>query len=121
MKTFRNLLIWQKAMALTTDIYQLTNHFPKEELFGLISQMRRSAVSIPFNLAERYVRSGNKEFQRFVIIARSSLFELQTQIEIARNIKYLNKEEYLILNEKSRELDAMVSGFLKKICVSDQD
>lgn len=84
MKTFRDLFIWQKAMTLVTNTYQTTQKFPKEELFGLTSQIRRSAISLPSNIAEGYGRESNKEFSRFINIAISSLFEFQTQIEIGK-------------------------------------
>lgn len=74
MKSFRELLIWQKAMILTTEIYRLTNRFPREEIFGLTSQLRRCCVSIPFNIAEGFGRNSDKEFHRFLTIAKSSLF-----------------------------------------------
>ena len=86
MSTFRNLLIWQKSMTLTTQIYQLTSTFPKEEIYGLTSQIRRCSVSIPSNIAEGYGRESDKEFLRFLNISIGSLFEMQTQLEIAKNI-----------------------------------
>ncbi|WP_366143570.1 four helix bundle protein [Flavobacterium sp.] len=86
MSTFKDLLIWQKAMTLVTKIYQSTKLFPKEELFGLTSQIRRSSVSIPSNIAEGYGRDGKYDYLKFLNISLSSLFELQTQIEIAKNI-----------------------------------
>ncbi len=88
MMTYRDLFIWQKAMNLVTKTYQLTNNFPKDELFGLTSQIRRSAISVPSNIAEGFGRKSNKEFSRFLNIGFSSLFEYQTQIEIAKNIHY---------------------------------
>ncbi|MBL0012668.1 MAG: four helix bundle protein [Flavobacterium sp.] len=115
MKTFRNLLIWQKSMILVTSNYQLTQKFPKEEIFGLTSQIRRCSVSIPSNIAEGYGRQSNKDFARFLNIAVSSLFEYQTQIEIAKNINYINEEEFNQLYEKSRELEAMIISFTKKV------
>ena len=91
MKTFRDLFIWQKAMALVTNTYKITQKFPKEELFGLTSQIRRSAISLPSNIAEGYGRDGNKDYLKFLNIAIASLFELQTQIEIAYNLKIYNR------------------------------
>ena len=86
MSNFRNLLIWQKSMALTTKIYSSTNNFPKEEIFGLTSQIRRSSVSIPSNIAEGFGRESDKDLLRFLNISIGSLFEMQTQLEIAKNI-----------------------------------
>ncbi len=115
MKTFRDLFIWQKAMTLVTNTYQITQKFPKEELFGLTSQIRRSAISLPSNIAEGYGRESNKEFSRFINIAISSLFEFQTQIEIAKNINYLNENEFKNLYDETRELEAMIISFSKKL------
>ena len=118
MRTFRDLLIWQKAIILVTETYLLTNSFPKEELFGLTSQIRRCSISIPSNIAEGFGRESNKEFSRFLNIAISSLFEFQTQIEIAKNIKHLTNEQFKILFELSRELEAMMVSFNKKVKTS---
>jgi four helix bundle protein len=115
MKTFRDLFIWQKAMTLVTNTYQITQQFPNEELFGLTSQIRRSAVSIPSNIAEGYGRESQKDFLRFINFAVSSLFELQTQIEITKNINYLNETEFNNIFEKTRELEAMMIAFSKKL------
>ena len=115
MSTFRNLLVWQKSMDLVTKMYSSTQKFPKEELFGLTSQIRRSAVSIPSNIAEGYGRDSNKEYLRFLNISIGSLFELQTQIEIAKNIMYLNEKDFNDLYENSREIERMLVSFIKKI------
>ncbi|HUH61590.1 MAG TPA: four helix bundle protein, partial [Terracidiphilus sp.] len=83
-QSFRDLHVWQRAMQLTVAIYRLTKDFPKEEQFGWTSQIRRSAISIPSNIAEGQGRSTNGEFRQFLSIARGSNCELQTQLEIAR-------------------------------------
>jgi four helix bundle protein len=115
MSHFRNLLVWQKAMAHTTTIYFSTKNFPKEEVFGLTAQIRRSAISIPSNIAEGFGRDSNKEYLRFLNISMASLFELQTQIEIAKNIEYLKVEEFNKIYEDSREIERMLVSFIKKI------
>ncbi|MDV6168042.1 four helix bundle protein [Flavobacterium sp. DG1-102-2] len=115
MGTFRDLLIWQKAMALVTKVYTITKTFPKEELFGLTSQIRRSSISIPSNIAEDYGRGSNTELLRFSNIAVASLFELQTQIEIAYNIEYLSGQEFKVLYDDTRELEIMIISFSNKI------
>ena len=115
MKTFRDLFIWQKAMTLVTKTYQFTQNFPKEESFGLTSQIRRSAISIPSNIAEGYGRETKKEFSRFLNIGYSSLFEFQTQIEIAKNINYLTEQNFKTLYDDTRELEAMIVSFSKRI------
>lgn len=114
MKTFRDLQIWQKAMLLVTQTYQITQHFPKEEIFGLTSQIRKCSISIPSNISEGFGRRSNREFGRFLNIAIGSLFEFQTQIEIAKNIKYLNEQEFNNLYKKGRELEAMLISFTNK-------
>ncbi|TDE07627.1 four helix bundle protein [Flavobacterium sandaracinum] len=115
MSTFRDLLIWQKSMVLVTDIYQLTNSFPKEEIYGLTSQIRRSSVSIPSNIAEGYGRDGNKDYLKFLNIAIASLFEIQTQLEISFNLKYTNEIQFNKIYEESREIERMLSSFIRKI------
>ena len=115
MSDFRKLLIWQKSMALITKIYFSTNNFPKEEIFGLTSQIRRSSISIPSNIAEGSGRESDKDFLRFLNISIGSLFEMQTQLEIAKNIAYLNQEEFNNLYEDSREVERMLVAFIKKI------
>ncbi|MBP4138514.1 MULTISPECIES: four helix bundle protein [Flavobacterium] len=115
MSNFRNLLIWQKSMSLITKIYYSTNNFPKEEIFGLTSQIRRSSISIPSNIAEGYGRQSDKDFLRFLNISIGSLFEMQTQLEIAKNITYLNEEEFNNLYEDSREVERMLVSFINKL------
>ena len=102
-------------MNLVTDIYKFTRLFPKDEQFGLTSQIRRSSISIPSNIAEGYGRQGKNDYLKFLNIALSSLFEMQTQIEIAKNIDYLNENEFNILHEKSREVERMLVSFINKI------
>lgn len=115
MNTFRDLLIWQKSMTLVTEIYQLTNSFPKEEIYSLTSQIRRSSISIPSNIAEGYGRDENNDYLRFLNISISSLFEMQTQLEISFNLKYINEIQFNKINEESREIERMLSAFIRKI------
>jgi four helix bundle protein len=117
MKTFRELLVWQKSIALVTKVYKSTSLFPKEELYGLTSQIRRSSISVPSNIAEGYGRKTNKEFIRFLRISMGSLFEIQTQLKIAKNINFINKEVYLDLYEDSREIERMLSSLIDKLSV----
>ncbi|WP_347174509.1 four helix bundle protein [Polaribacter uvawellassae] len=115
MKTFRDLLVWQKSMNFVTEIYKTSKQFPKDENFGLTSQIRRSAVSIPSNISEGYGREGMKDYLRFLNIAMASLFELQTQSEIAYNLEYIKKEKFDNLYELSREIERMLSSFIRTI------
>ncbi|ASK36020.1 four helix bundle protein [Alloalcanivorax mobilis] len=94
------LRVWQSAMDLVVATYEETNAFPKFELYGLAQQMRRAAVSVPSNIAEGYGRNSDAEFLRFLHIARGSLFELETQIQIAARLSYVRPEALLCLNER---------------------
>jgi len=102
-------------MALVTDTYKEVKIFPSDELYALTSQIKRSATSIPSNIAEGYGREGLKDYLRFLNIALSSLFELQTQIEIAYNLKFLKEENFNNLYENTREVERMLTSFIKKI------
>lgn len=115
MKTFRDLLVWQKSMTFVTVIYKTSKQFPEDENFGLISQIRRSVVSIPSNISEGYGREGMKDYLRFLNVAMASLFELQTQLEIAYNLEYIKKEKFNELYELSREIERMLSSFIRTI------
>lgn len=115
MGTFRDLLIWQKSMQLVTEIYTLSNNFPQTETYSLTSQLRRSAISIPSNIAEGYGRNGKKDYLKFLNIAVASLFEMQTQIEIAYNLKYINQLQFNKTYEDSKEIERMISAFCRKI------
>ncbi len=118
MKTFRDLLIWQKSMLLVTATYEKTKLFPQSEIYGLTSQLRRCAVSIPSNIAEGYGRETRNELARYLSIAIGSLYEFQTQIEIAKNIQYLNEPEFNLLYENSREIEIMIKTFARKLSAS---
>ncbi len=115
MKTYRDLVVWQKSMSLVTKIYEVTRIFPKEEIYGLISQMRRCAVSIPSNIAEGYGRKSTDDYLRFLQIAISSLYEVQTQMEISLNLGYLSKNKFENVYEQSREIERMLSSLSRKI------
>ena len=102
-------------MALVTKCYLTTKQFPKEEQFALTSQIRRCAISIPSNIAEGFGRGTNKDYHRFLTIALGSLFEFQTQIEIAHNLEYISTENFNIIYEDSREVERMLSSFISKV------
>jgi four helix bundle protein len=114
-KSYRDLIVWQKSMKLVTEIYTATKTFPTEELYALTNQIRRSAVSIPSNIAEGYGRNSTSDYKRFLQIATGSLFELQTQIEIAVNLKYLAIEKFNTLFEAAKEIELMLIALIKKI------
>lgn len=114
-KSYRELLIWQKSILVVTNIYKLTRDFPKEELFGITSQMRRCAISIPSNIVEGFGRNSQGDFKRFLNISLGSIYELQTQIEISQNLEYLNTENYKYLMESCVELEKMMNSLVSKI------
>lgn len=91
-RSHKDLNLWKESMNLVEDIYAISKHFPKEEIYGLTSQMRRCAVSVPSNIAEGAGRKGEREFARFLYIALGSLSELETQFEIARRLDYIHNE-----------------------------
>jgi four helix bundle protein len=102
MKGHRDLEVWQKSMQFVTALYERTAVFPKHELYGLTNQLRRAAVSVPSNIAEGYGRSSRKEFNLFLCHARGSLLEVETQLEIARNLRYLSDANFAELLSKIR-------------------
>ena len=112
---FKNLNIWKLALELANEVYNLTDQFPKNEEFGLKSQLRRCSVSVASNIAEGSSRSSNKDFNRFLEISLGSLYELQTQIIISSNRNYFELEKLNIIENKITELQRMISGFQKTL------
>jgi four helix bundle protein len=112
-QSFRDLLVWQRSIQLATSIYRLTGDFPREEIYGLTSQMRRAAVSIASNIAEGQGRLSAGEFKQFLGMARGSGFELQTQIEIARSLGMGTATSIDQAESLSLEVTKMINGLLK--------
>ena len=112
---FRDLVVWQKSMQLAAEIYELTKEFPREEIYGLTSQMRRSAVSIPSNIAEGQGRANPAEFRQFISIARGSNCELQTQLELALALKFGNADMIASAQQLSEEVRKMMYGLLSSL------
>jgi four helix bundle protein len=115
LRSFRELVVWQKSVDLAEKVYLATKGFPKEELFGLTSQMRRAAVSIPSNIAEGQSRNSTGEFLQFLGIARGSLAELETQIELARRLGYLTPQQAEALLAECTEIGKTLSGLMKSL------
>ena len=115
-RNHRELRVWQFAMDFVERVYALTSTFPKEEIYGMTSQMRRAAVSIPSNIAEGAARGTTKELLHFLRIADGSLSELDTQIELAKRLGYLSKTEDLIemISQLSRSLAALKSSLNRR-------
>ena len=114
-KTFRDLLVWQKSMRLVTVVYEVTKEFPNDERFGLTSQIRRSAVSLPSNIAEGHGRSSTKEYIQFLSITMGSMNELETQLEISKNLEYLDEGTFSKLHDNCREIERMLSSLIRKL------
>ena len=115
MKTYREIIAWQKAMDLVTDIYKNTEIFPDKEKYGLTNQMRRASVSIPSNIAEGFGRNSLQEFIRFLNIAKGSLFELQTQLEISLNLAFTSPEVHAALDQQIEEVGKLLNGLVKSL------
>ncbi len=115
MKDFRKLNVWQKAYQLTLDVYKATKRFPKEELYGLTSQIRRSAASIPANIAEGCGRNGDAEFGRFLHIAMGSASELEFHLLLARDLDLLDESEQGSLSTQTIEVKRMLSALILKL------
>lgn len=113
MKTDQDLNVWKESTTLVTLIYEKTKSFPKDELFALTSQVKRSAISIPSNISEGASRDSNKEFLRFLLIAQGSISELDTQLIIANNLNFLSKEDFFQISEKLIVIRKMLSGLIK--------
>ncbi|OGP72030.1 MAG: four helix bundle protein [Deltaproteobacteria bacterium RBG_13_58_19] len=115
LKSFRDLVAWQKAMDLVTEVYRVSQGFPKEEVYGLTGQMRRAAVSVPSNLAEGQGKASTGEFQQFLGHAKGSLAELVTQIIIARNLRYLEDQKAEALLQLTAEVGKLINGLVSSL------
>ena len=115
MKTYRDLIMWQKSMTLVTKVYKISNTFPNNEAYGLTSQIRRCSISIPSNIAEGYGRNYTNDYIHFLRIATGFLYKLQTQIEISLNLLYIDKDIFNRIYELSREIERMVSSLIRKL------
>lgn len=114
-RSYKDLVAWQKAMDLVTVVYRATAGFPKEEMFGLTSQLRRASVSIPSNIAEGQGRLSEKEFRHFLGQARGSLMEVETQLQIGTNLGYLKAETVQNLFGKCAEVGRVLNGLLASV------
>jgi len=115
MHHYQELKIWQKSMDLTPLVYALIKELPDNERFALSSQMRRCMISIPSNIAEGSGRNSQKEFRQFLYIANGSLYELETQLLICDRLGYLEKSQYILIQEKIVELKKMIMSLIKSI------
>lgn len=114
-KDFRELVVWQKAMELVTEVYRVSRAFPKEEMYGLTSQLRRAAVSIPSNIAEGQARPNRGEFLQALGYAKGSLAELETQVLVAQNLGYLAPPVANQLLERLAEVARLLNGLIHSL------
>ena len=114
-RCYRDLIAWQKSMDLVTEVYGCTQAFPKTEVFGLISQLRRAAVSIPSNIAEGHARQSTGEFRQFLGHALGSLVEVETQILISQRLVYIDSKKSNELLERTTEIGKIVNGLLRSL------
>lgn len=115
MHNFRKLNIWIKSIDLVTDIYKLTNTFPSHERFGIISQMQRAALSCPTNISEGSAKSSNKDFSRFLEMSIGTLYELETELIVSKNLGYTKNEFFEEYHEKIIELQKMIVAFKNQL------
>ena len=111
--SYRDLIAWQKAMDLVTCIYRETEAFPAREMYGLTNQVRRASVAVPSDIAEGKGRISKKEFVQMLSRARGSVYEVQTQIEIARNLSFLSDEKFAELQSKADEVGRLINGLIR--------
>ncbi len=114
-ESFKDLLVWQKGIELVNDIYKITKRFPKEELYCLTSQIRRSAISVPANIAEGWGRGTTKNYIQFLEISRGSLFELNTLIIISYNQEYISKDICIEIENQLNETGRMLNALITKL------
>jgi four helix bundle protein len=119
MKTYQDLVVWQKSIELVVSIYKLVVEFPKEEIFGLTSQIKRAAVSVPSNIAEGKMRGGEVEFKRFLLIALASGAELETQLIIAKKLPKTAKLDYNRVDSLLEEVMKMLNKLISQLASSN--
>ena len=118
MKDFKTLKVWERSHQVALLVYQLTREFPREELYGVTSQMRRSATSVPANIAEGCGRSGDGEFYRFLSVAVGSAVELEYFLLLARDLELLSLKNYEVANDHTIEVQRMLSALIRKVQAS---
>lgn len=115
LKNYRDLIVWQKSYRLCLELYRITKKYPKEERYGLTSQIRRAAVSIPSNIAEGYGRKTTADYLRLLYIAYGSVCELETQLLLSGDLNYVNKENLKALKDDTEEVERMLKALIKSL------
>ena len=116
--SYKNLIVWQKAIEFVTVIYKTTKLFPSDEKFNLITQINRAVISVPVNIAEGYGRESSKNYLQFLRISRGSILELETLLLISKNLNYLPIEDYEKLTENLNEISKLLQGLIKSIQIA---
>ncbi len=111
----RDLIAWQKAMALVTEVYRATAGFPSREMYGLTRQVREAAVSVPSNIAEGKGRQTKRDYVQFLYRARGSLLEVETQLEVARNLGYIEELTFATLFDQAAEVGRILNGLIANV------
>ena len=114
-KSYKELIVWQKAISLVSDVYAISKTFPNEEKFGLVNQLNRAVVSIPSNIAEGWGRESSKNYLQFLRISRGSLMEVETLIIISKNLNYINEDSFKKLSEQLEEVSKILQGLIKGV------
>jgi len=114
-QSFRDLLAWQKAMALVTEVYRVTASFPRSEMYGLTRQVREAACSVPSNIAEGKGRQTKRDYVQFLYRARGSLFETYTQVEIGRNLQFISEEVFDAIYAQASEVGRVLNGLIRNV------
>ena len=124
METHKDLRVWQQSIEMVTSIYLMTQSFPKEEIFGLVTQLRRASVSVPSNIAEGYARGTDKEKLHFLRIASGSISEVETQLMLGLNLGYIDQEKYNEISETVtsvwKQLNSLISSIKKRLRPQEQ-
>lgn len=113
--SYKDLIVWQKSIALVTSIYELSKTFPSEEKFGVVSQLNRAAVSIPSNIAEGWGRESSKNYLQFLKIARGSVMETETLLVISKNLNFINDTQFSSITNEVEEVSKILQGLINSI------
>ncbi len=113
--TYKDLIVWQKAILLVTDVYKLTKTFPQDDRFGLVSQLNRAVISVPSNIAEGWGRELSKNYLQFLRVSRGSLMEAETMILISKNLNYIDEKEFKEISKKIEEVGKILQGLIKSV------
>lgn len=114
-KSYKDLIVWQKAILLVTEVYSISKTFPENEKFGLTNQLNRAVVSVPSNIAEGWGRESRKNNLQFLRISRGSLMEVETLILISKNLNYINDQKFKIISEEIEEIGKILQGLIKSV------